>query len=93
MQLEAWGCRSFTPTVRCNVRRTGAIDWQDGMVDILDWPLLRELGQFEPTYLHLEKLRLLAPRAQPRKNIANGRNWLDPPDNVGTHAPAMRSPF
>lgn len=39
------------------LRRTGAIDWQDGMVDILDWPLLRELGQFEPTYLHLEKLR------------------------------------
>ncbi len=39
------------------LRRTGALDWEDGRVDILDWPLLQELGQFDPTYLHLEKLR------------------------------------
>lgn len=39
------------------LRRTGALEWQDGIVNIHDWPLLRELGQFDPTYLHLEKLR------------------------------------
>jgi hypothetical protein len=39
------------------LRRTGAIEWEDGVVEVFDWPLLRELGQFDPTYLHLEKLR------------------------------------
>ena len=39
------------------LRRTGALEWEGGVVEILDWPLLRELGQFDPTYLHLEKLR------------------------------------
>ncbi|WP_423066980.1 Crp/Fnr family transcriptional regulator [Devosia sp. CN2-171] len=39
------------------LRRTGALEWEDGFVEIVDWPLLRELGQFDPTYLHLEKLR------------------------------------
>lgn len=39
------------------LRRTGALDWQAGTVGVLDWPLLRELAQFDPTYLHLEKLR------------------------------------
>ena len=39
------------------LRRTGALDWQDGTVEIFNWPLLRELGQFDPSYLHLEKLR------------------------------------
>ena len=39
------------------LRRTGAVEWEDDTVQINDWPLLRELGQFDPTYLHLEKLR------------------------------------
>lgn len=39
------------------LRRTGTIEWQDGVVKINDWPLLQELGQFDPTYLHLEKHR------------------------------------
>lgn len=39
------------------LRRTRALEWENGVVEILDWPLLRELGQFDPTYLHLEKLR------------------------------------
>lgn len=39
------------------LRRTGALDWQDGTVEIFNWSLLRELGQFDPSYLHLEKLR------------------------------------
>ncbi len=39
------------------LRRTGALEWQDGIVRIFDWPLLKELAQFDPTYLHLEKLR------------------------------------
>jgi CRP-like cAMP-binding protein len=39
------------------LRRTGALEWEDGVVEIFDWPQLRELGQFDPTYLHLEKLR------------------------------------
>lgn len=38
------------------LRRTGALSWQDGRVDVLDWPLLRELGQFDPKFLHLERL-------------------------------------
>lgn len=38
------------------LRRTGALEWQNGVVHILDWPLLKELGQFDPTYLHVEKL-------------------------------------
>jgi CRP-like cAMP-binding protein len=39
------------------LRRTGALEWEDGIVEIHDWPLLREMGQFDPSYLHLEKLR------------------------------------
>jgi CRP-like cAMP-binding protein len=39
------------------LRGTGALTWENGVVTILEWSLLRELGQFDPTYLHLEKLR------------------------------------
>lgn len=38
------------------LRRTGALDWEGGVVTIHNWPLLMELAQFDPTYLHLEKL-------------------------------------
>jgi CRP-like cAMP-binding protein len=38
------------------LRRTGAVDWEDGVVAIHDWALLRKLGQFDPTYLHIEKM-------------------------------------
>jgi CRP-like cAMP-binding protein len=38
------------------LRRTGALDWEGGVVTIHNWPLLMELAQFDPTYLHLETL-------------------------------------
>ena len=38
------------------LRRSGALDWEGGVVTIHNWPLLMELAQFDPTYLHLEKL-------------------------------------
>lgn len=38
------------------LRRIGAVDWQDGVVEVRDWDTLSDLGQFDPTYLHLEKL-------------------------------------
>ena len=38
------------------LRRTRAIEWQDGIVQILDWDMLRELGQFDGSYLHLESV-------------------------------------
>ena len=38
------------------LRRTGAVDWQDGIVEVRDWDVLSDLGQFDATYLHLEKL-------------------------------------
>ena len=38
------------------LRRTGAITWDYGVAEVLDWPLLQELGQFDPTYLQIEKL-------------------------------------
>lgn len=39
------------------LRRTGYLEWENGVVEIVDWPALRDMGQFDPTYLHLEKLR------------------------------------
>lgn len=39
-----------------SLRRQGLIQWQGGEVKILDWPALQELAEFDPTYLHLEKL-------------------------------------
>lgn len=39
------------------LRRTGFVEWQNGVVEIADWPALRDMGQFDPTYLHLERLR------------------------------------
>lgn len=39
------------------LRRTGYLEWENGVVEIVDWPALRELGQFDLSYLHLEKLR------------------------------------
>lgn len=38
------------------LRRQDLIEWQGGDVTILDWPALQELAEFDPAYLHLERL-------------------------------------
>ena len=39
-----------------SLRRQGLIEWLRGEVQILNWPALQELAEFDPAYLHLEKL-------------------------------------
>lgn len=38
------------------LRKSGYLSWENGIVRIFDWDGLRDYGQFEPDYLHLEKL-------------------------------------
>lgn len=37
------------------LRRKKLIHWKDSRLDVLDWPGLREAGDFDATYLHLRK--------------------------------------
>ena len=37
------------------LRRTGAMDLKDGTLHVRDWRRTSELGQFNPSYLHLKK--------------------------------------
>jgi CRP-like cAMP-binding protein len=37
------------------LRATGAVRWSDGRVVIQDWQRLQEIGDFDPTYLNLER--------------------------------------
>jgi CRP-like cAMP-binding protein len=45
---------SVTRALRA-LRQTGAMDWRGGELHIHDWRRLVELGEFDPTYLHLRK--------------------------------------
>lgn len=40
------------------LRRLRAIAWEGGTLQILDWPLLCEIGDFSPDYLHLHDATL-----------------------------------
>ena len=35
------------------LRRRSLIDWEDGIINILNWDVLQELGQFDDTYLDI----------------------------------------
>jgi CRP-like cAMP-binding protein len=37
------------------LRATGALEWQRGIVTIRDWPALQTIGEFDPAYLYLER--------------------------------------
>ena len=37
------------------LRRRGLIAWRDRHVEILDWPRLVQLAEFDPAYLRLKK--------------------------------------
>lgn len=39
------------------IRRSGVFEWQDRHAVVKDWQALSEMGQFDQTYLHLEKVR------------------------------------
>jgi hypothetical protein len=34
------------------LRRTGAMDFDNGVLTVRDWPLLTKIGEFDPAYLH-----------------------------------------
>ena len=36
------------------LRGMGLIQWRSGMLMVLDWEKLKEVGDFDPTYLHVE---------------------------------------
>ncbi|MBT1159435.1 Crp/Fnr family transcriptional regulator [Aminobacter anthyllidis] len=36
------------------LRRSGAITWQDSRIEIIDWSMLVEIAEFDPTYLCLD---------------------------------------
>lgn len=37
------------------LRRTKAVDWKDGLLHVIDWLKLADIGEFDPTYLHLRR--------------------------------------
>jgi CRP-like cAMP-binding protein len=42
------------------LRKAGLINWKGADLEVLDWPGLRQAAGFDPTYLHLEPMKLAA---------------------------------
>ena len=40
------------------LRETGTVEWRSGQLTVRDWPKLRDLGRFDPAYLHLRTTAL-----------------------------------
>lgn len=37
------------------LRRTGAVQFRNGEMTVYDWPVLAEIGNFDPSYLHIRR--------------------------------------
>jgi CRP-like cAMP-binding protein len=37
------------------IRRTGALHFRQGLMTVADWPRLADIGQFDPSYLHIRR--------------------------------------
>jgi hypothetical protein len=35
------------------LRRTGAMEFRNGQLTVRDWKRLADIGEFDPTYLHI----------------------------------------
>ncbi len=44
------------------LRETGTVGWRSGQLTVHDWPKLRDIGRFDPNYLHLRTPELAIKR-------------------------------
>ncbi len=42
------------------LRGEGLVEWENGVLTVLDWDRLTLVGEFEPTYLHQDRNHLAA---------------------------------
>ncbi len=43
-----------------DLRGDGLVEWENGVLTVLDWERLTLVGEFEPTYLHQDRSHLAA---------------------------------